>query len=349
MGVLSKLFEKHDISDSLSLNLTKPVSMKGQERTQFDRGYYRAGVYHQMDLLFLPQDENGSKYLLVVVDIGSGATDARPLKDKTGVGVLKAVKSIYSKHKYLSEPRYVHVDAGNEFNDTRHYLHEENIGVRVASVGRHSQQAIVEHMNKEIGSAILKLQTHNEILLGQPDRDWVAYLDDILKLINEHAKQTKLPLPIQDDEADAKCQGSECDILDEGTQVRVKLDYPIDIYNSRLHGKFRSGDIRWSLKPHTISKVLIFPNQPVRYCVEGVNNNTFSKAELMLYHVPKGMKLTKQFYIVEKIVGKRKVKQLIEYLVKWKGYDESQNTYEPKANLLKNASKLIDLYENGTK
>ena len=53
------------------------------------------------------------------------------------------------------------------------------------------------------------------------------------------------------------------------------------------------------------------------------------------------------FYEVEKIVDKRtNIYGLVEYLVKWKGYPSSENTWEPKKNLRK-LEHLIKEYENG--
>ena len=53
------------------------------------------------------------------------------------------------------------------------------------------------------------------------------------------------------------------------------------------------------------------------------------------------------FYEVEKIVNKRtNVYGLVEYLVKWKGYPSSDNTWEPKKNL-KRLEHMIKEYENG--
>ena len=51
-----------------------------------------------------------------------------------------------------------------------------------------------------------------------------------------------------------------------------------------------------------------------------------------------------QMFIIEEIIkhkGNPKNKTKMEFLVKWKGYDESENTWEPWDNLKKN-EKLIE-------
>jgi hypothetical protein len=44
---------------------------------------------------------------------------------------------------------------------------------------------------------------------------------------------------------------------------------------------------------------------------------------------------------VEAILGKRKFGKVTKYLVKWKGYDSSENTWEPKSHLT-GAQELLD-------
>ena len=41
----------------------------------------------------------------------------------------------------------------------------------------------------------------------------------------------------------------------------------------------------------------------------------------------------KKYYPVENILAYRKNKNVDEYLIKWEGYDESYNSWEPKKNL----------------
>jgi chromobox protein 1 len=56
-----------------------------------------------------------------------------------------------------------------------------------------------------------------------------------------------------------------------------------------------------------------------------------------------GSDAAEEEYVVEKILEKRIVKGRIEYLLKWKGYGEEDNTWEPSENL--GCPELIEAFE----
>ena len=54
-----------------------------------------------------------------------------------------------------------------------------------------------------------------------------------------------------------------------------------------------------------------------------------------------------QVYIVEKVVSKRKAKGgKTEYLIKWQGYEESDNTWEPEDNVSDDLITEFELEQN---
>ena len=231
----------------------------------------------QADILYLPSD-NGFRYLLVAVDNFSGLTDAIPLRNRTAFAVRKALDKIFS-NGILEKPKVLQVDDGSEFKEgLDEYLKKQGISLRRAGTNRHRQMAVVEARNKTFSSIILKVQLSKELESGKVNKKWVHLLPLIIKEINSNLKKPKPIKPTYK----YKCLGDECNILDVNSLVRYKMDYPTDYKGKRLHGNFRSGDVKWSLKPTKIIKVLLLPDYPVRYVLEGVKTHTFSKGSLKL-------------------------------------------------------------------
>ena len=103
----------------------------------------------------MPND-NGYKYLLVVVDIGSRLTDVESLKEKSASEVKKAFEKIYERD-IIKIPHVIEVDSGSEFKgEVKKYFEDNDVRIKVAKPGRHRQIGLVERRNQIIGKLLFK-------------------------------------------------------------------------------------------------------------------------------------------------------------------------------------------------
>jgi hypothetical protein len=344
--------KKKNLQNQLLYNLYK-VPKKDNKLEEPHIQNFEKNSIHQADLLFLP-DDDGYKYALVVVDTTTGLTDAEPLKNKSSEDVLDGFKKIYQRG-ILKMPHRLEVDSGGEFKGTlKKYFEDHDCFIRYGQPDRHRQQALAERRNQTLGKILFMRMTAQEILTGETSRQWVEYLPDVIESLNKHVK--KLPIKhFSDDPVTTK--GNE-NLLDIGAHVRVALDEPIDVITGKkLNGKFRSTDIRWNPKIRTIKEDLIVPGQPPMYLLDGnvgkrhVTPVAYTKNQLQLVpekEVPpppsviKGKPTT---YVVNKIVGKKKVKGKIFYEVNWLGYSDKDNTWESRSELIKDVPDIVAEYE----
>jgi hypothetical protein len=54
-------------------------------------------------------------------------------------------------------------------------------------------------------------------------------------------------------------------------------------------------------------------------------------------------------YTIEKILDKKKLNNTYYYLIKWKDYDDSYNTWEPYKQLVKDVPEMVQQYEDSIK
>ena len=144
--------------------LKKPVKDKKSKST-YPTTLYKKDFIHQIDLLFLPYNEdNKERYALVVIDMSTRLIDAQPLKNKDSKSVVEAIKKIY-KRNILNMPSQIDSDSGSEFKgDFEVYLKQNNIKHKIALPNRHSQVGLAENANKRIAKPLFKRMLEEEIL-----------------------------------------------------------------------------------------------------------------------------------------------------------------------------------------
>jgi len=299
----------------------------------------------QADILYLPEDD-GYKYGLTVVDTGSRLTDVEPMKERTSENTLKAIQAIYKRGILKMPSDQMQVDKGSEFEgDFKKFFEEKGVFVRFAQTGRSKQQALVEARNYAIARPLLMRMTAQELRTGETSREWIEFLPTVIKFLNSRYEVKYKPPTLEEDFAPSTCEGQSCKLLNVGDLVRYQLDKPVDVVSEkRLKGKFRSGDIRWSMKPVKIIYLNLNPDQPPMYKLEGLNA-LYTRNQLQPVDESPNLPPdeTQKKFVIEKIIGKKTEKKKILYEVKWKGYDET--TFEPRENLLKEVPELVKEFD----
>ena len=164
---------------------------------------------HQIDLLFLPED-NGYRYALCLVDVASRYKAARALQTKEAEELLSNLKDIYENDEFLVVPKQLNFDRGGEFNNdmlkewatpakedvrkskrktkSKYKKVSEKVYLIMNEKGQHL--SLVENMNKQLSRLIFKDQVINELKNGKQNTKWVEKLQDYIDILNN--RKTRL-------------------------------------------------------------------------------------------------------------------------------------------------------------
>lgn len=312
---------------------------------------------HQADLLTMPND-NGYKYVLVVIDVASRLLEAEPLKNKDATTVKNAMVKIYAK-KTLKKPKMMNVDDGGEFKGaTKKWFDDNQIGVRVAEVGRHRQQAFVENANRTIGKILHQRMTEEEAVTGQTSTEWKDDLKPLINAMNNRAKKKygKLMQSKKIVAGPIRCEKNSCHMLDIGTKVRVALEQPTDnIHGNRLFGKFRASDVRWDVTVRTIEDHYLAPDQPPMYKISG-KRPRYTRNQLQVVEgevEPDASKILKgkkpKSHVVEKILDIRKLPAGWFALIKWYGWKKEDNSWERLEDIKEDVPDMVKEFKENQK
>lgn len=155
--------------------------------------------FNQMaDILYLPETKQKFKYLLVVCDLASNLFDIVPMRDKSSETTLKALEQMYKKGKILKPPEgSFNTDGGTEFKGVFHqYLYDKNIFHKMGLPFRHSQQSVVENLNKQLARVFMGYLNKKELETGKSYHQWTDILDEVRKVMNFHRREENLPRDI---------------------------------------------------------------------------------------------------------------------------------------------------------
>ena len=152
---------------------------KGVKR-KFQRGrVIVAGIDDQLDadlasFISYADENDGYKYLLVVIDISSRHAWVQPLKDKGSNEVINAFDKILQEGR---KPKRLHTDAGREFtnNSFQEYLETKNIVHFTMHSEKHANY--VERFIKTLKSKLYRYMV---------EKNSARYIDILQKMVNSY-------------------------------------------------------------------------------------------------------------------------------------------------------------------
>lgn len=304
-------------------------------------------INYMADILYLPEDKNGFKFCLVVVDLASHLFDIEPTKNLEAKTILAAFQKMF-KRKYIKMPKScVRTDGGAEFKGVfDEFLKKNDVKHFVTLADRHTQMSMCESLNRSLGRLFNGYMNKIELETKKEYKNWTDVVPEIRKELNEYRE---VILPKNPDDEPIPTWNLPPDAYPKfrvGDLVHHKLEVPENALGHKQPTKsFRMGDFRYSSIPKKITKVIYMLDDPFfRYYVEGIPNATYSERELL----PSNYK--EPIYKVKKIIGVKTVRGKKQYLVWWQGYKKEESTYEPEKELVNDGLKdMIDEYNKSLK
>ena len=323
LGIQKNLHSTKESFQQLAEELHKPIRKKFKRRHVITKGIDDVWSCDLVEMQEWSRDNKGYRYILNVVDVFSKYAWSIPLKDKTGLTVLKALKDIIKISN--RKCKHIWVDKGKEFYNKHfdEWLKENDI-VRYSTYGEH-KSAVVERFNRTLKTEMWKRFTANNT------RNWIDMLDNLMKKYNNKVHSSIGMTPI-----DASKE-------ENVTKVFVYIDKKHESPTKRVR-KFKVGDIvrisrikqlfergfhpNWTEEIFTVVEVK--NTIPITYKLKDssgeILDGSFYNEELQ--------KTEQKVYRIEKVIRKKKIDGAEHALVKWLGYNKKYNEWIPMKNIV---------------
>lgn len=276
----------------------------------------------QIDLAEMQQyanENDGYRYIVVCINCYSKFVYTRAVKNKTGVEVTNAMKSIIEEASFT--PTNLQSDQGKEFYNSNFQTLMRKYNINHYSTYSTKKAAIVERVIRTLKNKLYKQFS------ARGSYRWLQILPSITKAYN-NAKHRTIGMKPKD--------------VKENTQINA-YNYLKIVPKKR---KYRLGDIvriskyksifdkgytpSWSTELFKISKVNV--TNPPTYLLKSLEEGQPIKG---CFYEPELQKTNSPgVYLVEKILRKRKKNHTDQLFVKWLGFSNQANSWIDKSDIV---------------
>lgn len=290
------------------------------------RKYFMVGVNDtfQIDLIeMIPfaDQNNGFRYILMVIDVFSKRAWAKALINKTGLEVTKAMAAIFNENP-KNIPRNIHSDQGKEFFNKHFQCLLDKYKINHYSTYTKMKASIVERLNRTF---LNKLWRQFNL---QGSHEWMSQLQSIIDNYNSSVHRTIKMRPIDVNEKNQRnllrTAYKQNNILNLNEETKFKVNDYVRI--SKFKTLFEKGYTpSWTTEIFRVTKIQ--PTNPTTYSLSDLNDKQI-KGSFYEQELQRTQK--HEIYLIEKTL-KRKGNKI---LVKWLGFDESHNSWINKEDFV---------------
>ena len=308
----SSSLERVNENIKLANELHKPIIRKFNKRKVYSSFKDNIWSADLADMQLLSKFNKGIKYLLCVIDLFSKYAFVVPLKDKKGISIVNAFQSVLNKSK--RKPNKIWVDKGSEFYNASFKKWLQGNDIVMYSTNNEGKSVVAERLIRTLKSKIYKYMT---------SISKNVYIDKLNAIVNKynntyHATIKMKPIDVKDN----TYINTNKEINYKDPKFKVG-DY---VRISKYKNIFAKGYMpNWSEEVFVVDKI---KNTVLwTYVINDLNGEeitgTFYENELQ--------KTNQKEFRIEKVI-KQKVDELY---VKWKGYDNSFNSWINKNDIIK--------------
>ena len=298
----------------LAEELHKPVKRKFRKRRVLVSGIDKIWAADLADMQALSKENEGYKFLLLVIDTFSKYGWIVPLKNKKGETIVKALKEIFKESG--RRPDKLWTDKGREFfnKDVRDLVY-------LYATENEEKSSIAERWIRTMKEKMFKYFT---------DNNTYNYIDALPELVEDYNNTVHSSTKL-----------TPTDASKEENELKVWRNlYPDRYKTSRLNPKFSVGDkvritkkkkdfekgytARWTEEIFTIKEIR--ETNPITYKLEDLQGEEIEGT----FYEPELQKTEQQIYRIEKIIKKEKGRSF----VKWKGYSDKFNSWVDNKDLI---------------
>ena len=315
--VLDKLTSGSGIrwTNSLADELHKSVRKNFPKRYVFVRNVDDVWGADLVDMKKLAKENDGYKYILMVIDVFSKFGWVAPIRTKSGEAVKSALENIFIKNK----PLKIWADKGTEFYNVKVKALLKKNNIEIYSTENEEKCSVVERWNRTIKSQLWKYFTANGTH---------RYIDVIQPLIDRYnsTKHRSIGFTPSDARKPSNYQHVFKNLYFKKVQQflhkKPKFDLGDKVRLAVKKDRFEKAYIiNWSDKIYTIKEIK--HTNPITYIVEDDKGREHKGA----FYEQELQKTNVDYFRIEKILKYKKINGKQYALVKWMEYDE--NTWEP--------------------